>query len=114
QRADAGGALRAPQSGRDRSLRLGQLLRVRLRVRAAGGADRLLLRHGRQPGQFAGLALLGLREARQDQGEGISHLLVVGQRPAPSALVAARELHPLGPRRGEWGAWGPATTRFSA
>ena len=58
--------------------RHGELLRLRVRVRPAGRSPRLLLRHGRQPGQLAGLALLGIREAGQDQGQGVPDLLVVG------------------------------------
>src|SRR5207245_891614 len=69
------------------------VLRVRLRVRPHDGAGRLVLRDGRQPRQLAGQPVLGLREARQDQGQGLPHLLVLGRRSTLAALVATRELY---------------------
>ena len=42
------------------------------------GAAGLLLRDGRQPEQQPGQPLLGVRQARQDQGAGLPHLLVLG------------------------------------
>jgi signal peptidase I len=73
-----------------------ELLRVRLCLRAAPRSARVVLRHGGQPGQLPGLALLGLREAGQDQGQGLPDLLVMGWRSPLAALVAARELSILG------------------
>src|SRR5262249_19048186 len=77
-------------------------LRLSLRLRADGGATRLLLRHGRQPRQLAGQPLLGLRQAREDPRQGVPDLLVVEQRdplaavesPGRLAAVTRRGLRP--------------------
>src|SRR6266850_37649 len=92
QRPAAPGAVHEVRRFR-RGARRGSLLRLRVRLRADPGAARLVLRHGRQPRQLPGQSLLGLREAGQDQGPGLPHLLVVGRRSPLAALVAARELY---------------------
>src|SRR3989441_1280579 len=66
-------------------------------MRAHDGPGRLLLRDGRQPRQLSGQSVLGIRQARQDQGKGLPHLLVLGRRPALAALVATRELYTVVP-----------------
>src|SRR3989442_12604093 len=66
-------------------------------MRAHDGPGRLLLRDGRQPRQLSGQPVLGIRQARQDQGKGLPHLLVLGRRPALAALVATRELYTVVP-----------------
>src|SRR2546426_5564412 len=64
-------------------------------MRAHDGPGRLLLRDGRQPRQLAGQPVLGIREAGEDQGQGLPHLLVVGQRSPLAPLVAPRKVHPV-------------------
>src|SRR5207249_10106815 len=73
----------------------GRVLRVRVRLRASARAARFLLGHGRQRRQLSGQSLLGIRQARQDQGQGVPDLLVLGRRPLLAPLVAAGTLHPL-------------------
>src|SRR5207245_1111454 len=80
---------------RRRALGAGRLLRLRLRLRADARAARFLLRHGGQPRQLSGQSLLGVRQARQDQGQGVPDLLVVGRRPLLAPLVATGPLYPL-------------------
>jgi signal peptidase I len=63
-------------------------------LRARDGSDRISVRHGRQPRQFPGLALLGVLAARQHQGPGADDLLVL--RPRRGWAPQRPDEHPLG------------------
>src|SRR5262249_59792085 len=82
------------------------LLRLRLRLRAAEGPARVLLRDGRQPGQLPGQPLLGLRPSGKDPRQGLPDLLVVERGRALAALAPAGPL-PAVP------AWRPRATRLA-
>src|SRR4029453_12086186 len=85
-------------------------LRVSLRLLSHRGAARILLRHGRQPRQLAGQPLLGLRQAREDPGQGLPDLLVVERRPALAQVETPGQLAPVAPLD----AWAPRADRLGA